>query len=163
MNWDVFFEFSPFEIQVHWATAVVAFVLGLVIFAGKKGNRLHKTLGWAYVVLMFVTATSAIFIRSFPEQSGTPTLFGYSPIHIFVPVTFFGVGGAIVAIRRKQVQAHRSGMVGTFIGALVIAGLFTFLPDRRMYEFFFSQVQYPDARTTQTLVTAHGCPDHAAV
>lgn len=129
MNWEVFTRLSPPEIQFHWVTAAAAFVIGLVIFGLRKGTRLHKVLGWTYVVLMVSTATAAIFIRSI---GGLPTLFGFTPIHLFIPLTFFGLAGAIVAIKRKNVAGHRMHMRNVFLGALVITGAFTFLPGRRM-------------------------------
>jgi uncharacterized membrane protein len=140
MNWDVI-TFSSSQIQLHWASATLAFFLGLFIFALPKGTRTHRTIGWVYVAAMFVTAFSAIFIRT-SENSGMPTLMGYSPIHLFIPLAFFGIGGALVAIRNKKVASHKRAMTGTFFGALIIAGLFTFLPGRRVWAFFFAD---PDA------------------
>lgn len=139
MNWDVFTRLSPLEIQIHWATAVLAFFLGLVIFAMPKGTRTHKMIGWVYVAAMLVTAVAAIFVRTFEEDSGMPTLMGYSPIHLFIPLTFFGIGGALVAIRHGKVSSHKRAMIGTFLGALIVAGLFTFIPGRHMWAFFFAE------------------------
>ena len=135
MNWSAF-TLSPPEIQIHWATAVLAFLLGVIIFALPKGTRMHKAIGWIYVAAMFVTAVSAIFIRTF-DGGGMPTLMGYSPIHLFIPLTFFGIGGALVAIRAGRVTSHKRAMIGTFFGALIIAGVFTLIPGRRMWELFF--------------------------
>lgn len=139
MHWEVFTRLSPPEIQIHWATAVIAFFLGLVIFSLPKGTRMHKALGWTYVVMMLTTATAAIFIRSYADEvGGMMTFMGFSPIHIFVPVTFFGIGGALIAIRSKNVKAHKRHMIGTFIGAVIIAGVFTFIPGRRMWAMFLA-------------------------
>lgn len=145
MNWDVFTQLSSLQIQVHWATAVLAFCTGLVIFSLPKGTATHKAIGWLYVTAMMVTATAAIFVRSSPAESNM-TLFGFSPIHIFVPVTFVGIGGALMAIRRGDVAKHRSSMLGTFLGALLIAGAFTFLPGRHMHSFFFADPAEVQAR-----------------
>ncbi|MEL7130546.1 MAG: hypothetical protein AAGK23_13465, partial [Pseudomonadota bacterium] len=64
LNWEVFTRLSPPEIQIHWATAAVAFALGLIIFLRPKGTLPHKTLGVFYASLMTVTSASAFFIRS---------------------------------------------------------------------------------------------------
>lgn len=137
MNWDVFTKLSPLEIQAHWVAALVAFALGLVIFSLKKGTRLHKALGWTYVTAMAVTAVTAVLIREIGPSGDMPSLFGFSPIHLFVPLTFFGVGGALIAIRNGNVKRHRARMIGVFLGALLIAGLFTLAPGRRVYMLLF--------------------------
>lgn len=137
MNWGVFTRLSPLEIQAHWVAALVAFALGLVIFSLKKGTRLHKALGWTYVAAMAITAGSAVLIREIGPSGATPSLFGFSPIHLFVPLTFFGIGGALIAIRNGDVKRHRARMIGVFFGALLIAGLFTFAPGRRVYMLLF--------------------------
>jgi uncharacterized membrane protein len=42
-----------------------------------------------------------------------------------------------VQARRHQVDRHRSAMTKIFVGALVIAGLFTLLPGRIMHAVVF--------------------------
>lgn len=44
----------------------------------------------------------------------------------------------VLAARRHRVSAHSKTMIGLFIGALVIAGLFTLAPDRLMHQVVFS-------------------------
>jgi uncharacterized membrane protein len=44
---------------------------------------------------------------------------------------------AMLAAHRHQVDKHRRMMIGTFLGALVIAGLFTLLPGRIMHAVAF--------------------------
>jgi uncharacterized membrane protein len=40
---------------------------------------------------------------------------------------------AILHARHHRVIRHRNAMISMFVGALVIAGLFTFVPGRIMY------------------------------
>ena len=61
----------------------------------------------------------------------------WSPIHIFVPVTLFGVAAAIWRIRAGDVAGHQRAMYGVYFGGLIIAGAFTFFPGRIMYQLFF--------------------------
>ncbi|MEL6791395.1 MAG: DUF2306 domain-containing protein [Pseudomonadota bacterium] len=138
MNWDVFTKLSPPEIQIHWATVTIAFLLGLLIFGLKKGTVVHRFLGWSYVTLMTITMVAAFFIRNPEGIEIAPGLTGFSWIHLFIPLTTFGLAGALIAIKRGRVKTHARGMIMTFLGAMVIAGLFTFLPGRRMHQFFFS-------------------------
>ncbi len=135
MNWQVFTQLSTLQVQIHWVSAVLAFFLGLVIFSLPKGTGLHKTLGWGYAAAMALTAFSAIFIRN--PGGGLPTVNGFSPIHLFIPLTTFGIGGALIAVRAGRVTSHRRAMIVTFVGALFIAGAFTFMPGRHMHSLFF--------------------------
>ena len=139
MNWNVFTELSPLQIQLHWATATIAFFLGLIIFLRPKGTLPHKTLGAFYAVLMIVTSVAAFFVRS-GDVSGWDylSLKGMSPIHLFIPLTLFGIFGGLFGILvLKDRRRHRWPLIGSFVGGLVIAGAFTFLPGRRMHTFFF--------------------------
>lgn len=122
---------SPIAIQLHAASATAAFFLGAFILWRRKGTHLHKALGRAWAALMLVTATSALFINEI-------RLIGpFSPIHIFVLLTYVGLAQGIFHIRRGNVVAHRAAMQGTYVGALILAGAFTFLPGRRMHAVLF--------------------------
>jgi uncharacterized membrane protein len=139
MNWDVITKLSPPEIQLHWATATVAFLLGIVIFANRKGTRYHKSIGSFYAALMLITAISAFFIRR-GDVSGLEflTLKGMTWIHLFVPLTLYGITAGLYGILvLKNPKRHRGPLIGSYIGGLIIAGAFTFLPERRMHMLFF--------------------------
>jgi uncharacterized membrane protein len=45
----------------------------------------------------------------------------------------------VMAARRHNVRSHKFTMIGIFFGALVIAGLFTFVPGRIMHAVVFGQ------------------------
>lgn len=130
------FNVEPFltaslAIQVHVIGALTAFFIGVILLIAPKGFRLHKTLGWTWVIAMAVTAVSSFFITGLMGSS-------YSPIHALSAWTLIGLPFGIAAIRRRDVRKHRQSMTGMFIGAMVIAGLFTFLPGRLMWEIFFA-------------------------
>jgi uncharacterized membrane protein len=61
----------------------------------------------------------------------------FSPIHLFVLLTLIGVTATVLALRRRNIAAHKRSMVGLYVGALLIAGAFTFVPGRLMYGLFF--------------------------
>lgn len=44
---------------------------------------------------------------------------------------------AVLHVRRHKVSAHKKAMISIYFGALVIAGLFTFLPGRIMHAVVF--------------------------
>lgn len=110
----------------HLATAVAALLLGLVLLLRRKGTLDHRLLGWTWVGLMGSTALSTLFIRDFRA----PNLFGYTPIHLFTLTVALMLPLSIRYAQRGRVAAHRKTMHGLYIGACVIAGLFTLLPGR---------------------------------
>jgi len=130
MNWQLIFR-EPLAIQIHLATVIPSFFLGTwLIFISTKGGRLHRMLGTLYLLLMTITSIAAIFVRSLNPGH-------LSWLHIFVPLTLFGVFSAIWRIRKGDVIGHKSAMLGVYFGGLIIAGSLTFLPGRLMYRLFF--------------------------
>lgn len=126
MDIDAFLA-APWHIQLHAASAIAAVGLGAVQLAAPKGTLPHRQLGYVWVALMLVVAVTAIFIR----ESG-----GFSWIHIFVPLTLFGVAGLVVQARRHRRRGHRITAWALFAGALITPGLFTLLPGRLMHTVF---------------------------
>ena len=123
---------APPAIQIHAFAAMAAFLIGAFVLWRRKGTALHRALGRIWVGLMLVVATSALFINEI-------RLIGpFSPIHIFVVVTYLGLAGGLWAILvQRNVALHRALMQSTYLGALLLAGAFTFLPGRRMHEVLF--------------------------
>jgi uncharacterized membrane protein len=118
-------------IPLHAVAAMSAFVLGVVQFAAPKGTLPHRTLGWIWVVLMAVVAVSSLWIHQI-------RLFGpWSPIHLLSIFTLVMLPLGVWRAHRHDVNAHRWTMIGIFTGALVIAGLFTFVPGRIMHAVLF--------------------------
>ncbi len=134
MNWEVLYEL-PLVVLVHLIAALTAFFLGGYQLLAPKGTAPHKLLGWTWFSIMIVVAVSAIFIRGF-EGGSIPTFYGFSPIHLFVVLTLFSVPQSILAIKRGDVKAHASAVKGLYLGGMLIAGLFAFMPGRTMWQFF---------------------------
>jgi uncharacterized membrane protein len=122
---------APLAVKIHLATVVPAFLLGTwLIFFSRKGARMHRAIGVAYLTLMTVTATAAIFIRQLRPGS-------FSLLHLFVVLTYWSVFSAIWNLRRKNIRGHQMAMIGLYVGGLLIAGGLTFLPGRIMHWLFF--------------------------
>jgi uncharacterized membrane protein len=122
---------ASIAIQIHVAAAVAAFALGGFVLFRRKGDRLHRLGGRAWVALMLVVAVSSFFIH-------TIRLWGmWSPIHLVSIGTMIALGYGVWLIRARNVIGHRNAMRSTYAGSLVVAGIFTFLPGRIMYEVFF--------------------------
>ena len=126
---------APFAIKLHVFTVVPAFFLGTwLIFVSRKGARFHRAIGYAYMVLMTITAITALFIHQIPAID---IVYGFGPIHIFSVVTLSGVVGALRGAWTHNIKMHRSSMLGVYIGGLLIAGTFAFLPGRIMHAMVF--------------------------
>ncbi len=126
---SIFFEI-PFAVQVHMVCAIASLILGLYVLLNKKGNAHHRLLGWVWVVLMLGAAISAAFIHQLRM------IWIFSPIHIFVPVTFIGLYQAISHARAGRIAAHRASMRSMYWGALCIPFTFALLPDRVLAHIF---------------------------
>jgi uncharacterized membrane protein len=122
---------APLAVKIHLAAVVPALVIGTwQVFFSIKGARSHRMFGFAYLALMTVAAIAAFFIRSIGNGKLTP-------IHLFIPLTFFGVFAAIWYARRGQTDRHRRAMLGLYFGGLLLAGALAFLPGRIMYRVLF--------------------------
>jgi uncharacterized membrane protein len=130
MNLAPLLDAAP-SIPMHAFGAMAAFVLGLVQFAAPKGTLPHKTVGWIWVTLMALVAVSSFWIHQL-------RLLGpFSPIHLLSIFVLVMLPLAVWKAHTHQVSAHRRAMIGMFLGALVIAGVFTLLPGRVMHTVVF--------------------------
>lgn len=112
-------------VMIHLAAVLPAIPLGLYVLATRKGGARHRLLGRVWMALMLVTALSALFIRHMNQGH-------FSPIHLFVPATLYVMWKAIASARAGRIGDHRRHLVGLFLGALLVPGLFSFLPERLM-------------------------------
>lgn len=139
-------------IQIHVYAAVAAFLLGAAILFRRKGTPGHRRAGKVWVVLMVVVALSSFGIHEI-------RLWGrWSPIHILSIVTLASLFIGIQLARRHYVIGHRITMQATFFGALVIAGLFTFLPGRLMHDVLFAGGTPIAAMAARMTATAGAAP-----
>lgn len=117
-------------LTVHLATVIPAIPLGAYVLLRRKGGPGHRLLGRIWLGLMVATAISTIFIRNVNDGS-------FSFLHIFTVMTFIAVPQAIVSARRGRIEEHKRHIRNFYLGALLIAGLFSFLPGRTMWHWAF--------------------------
>jgi uncharacterized membrane protein len=119
---------APLVVQAHAIVALGLVILTVVLFTFKRGSRQHRILGWTWVISMGFVAMSSFWISTIGQ-------FGpFSFIHL---LSIFTLGSLVVnvrAARMHNVKAHQKGMKSLVFGALLIAGLFTLLPGRIMFE-----------------------------
>jgi uncharacterized membrane protein len=118
-------------IPLHAFAAMAAFALGLVQFAAPKGTLPHRTIGWIWVLLMVSVAVSSFWIHTI-RLAGP-----FSPIHLLSILTLIVLPIGVWRAHSHRVADHKRIMTTIFGGALVIAGLFTFLPGRIMHAVVF--------------------------
>jgi hypothetical protein len=87
-------------------------------------------------VLIGSTAMASAFIRDYQ----LPNLGGITPIHAFTVLVAVDLPRGIWQVRHGNVAAHRRSMRRLYIGACVLAGVFTLLPGR-----FLAQLLWHDA------------------
>ena len=121
----------PWPIQVHACAALALIPLTIALFTLVRGNRLHRVLGWAWVLLMACVALSSFWIQEIR------LLGGFSPIHLLSLITLFSIAIALRAARSKQISRHRRVMTWLTYGSLTAAGVFTLLPGRLMHAVVF--------------------------
>ena len=117
-------------IAVHMTAALTAVAIGPVALWARKGAtqrpKLHRAFGYGWVTMMLVAAVSAMFIRDY----GPPNIAGYTPIHLFIPVTAYSLFQAFRHLAQGNIAGHRKSMQSLYVSACVIAGIFTLLPQR---------------------------------
>lgn len=109
----------PPVVWLHLSTVVVALVLTPVLLWRRRGTRGHRQLGYVWAGAMLITAIDSLFVRL--QNHGQ-----LSPIHALSAMTIVLVPVLVIAARRHDVYRHRRTVRGLIIGALLIAGLFTF-------------------------------------
>jgi len=113
-GWDVL-------TATHASAASVGLLLGGYQLRRRvKGDRVHQSLGWIWVVAMGFVTTSSFAIRELRHGQ-------LSLLHVLSVVTLASLIIGVVAIRRGNVARHRGamrgswfGLIGAFIGAVAV-------------------------------------------
>lgn len=121
----------PLVVWGHILTILTALLLTPVMLLRRRGDRLHRRLGYVWVAAMALTAALTFGIRGL-NQSGA-----LSWIHILSAWTLIQVPLIVWSARAHNVARHRSAVRGMVLGALIIAGIFTFPFNRLMGQWLF--------------------------
>ena len=119
----------PPLVWAHLATILVALALTPVILLGRRGDRRHRTLGTVWVVAMIATAAISLFVHVSSLR--------FTPIHILSVWVLIQVPIIWWSARTHNVARHRGSVRGMVLGALLIAGFFTFPFDRLLGHWLF--------------------------
>ena len=119
---------------IHLTIIIAAFFLGTVLMLMRKGSPLHKMLGRSYLVLMLATGCITLLMSA---KVG-PTLLGhFGFIHLLSLYTLYLAPSAYVAARRGNISSHKMHMIGLYVGGILVAGTFAFMPGRMLHGFLF--------------------------
>lgn len=121
---------APFAIQLHVAFALSAVILGPLVLWRRSRDKWHRYGGYFWVLAMLGTAASSFWI------SESPMLGPFGLIHVLSAFTLFGLWQGVSAARAGDIRAHQHHMKNLYFWAMGVAGLFTFLPGRRMNALF---------------------------
>lgn len=122
-------------IQIHAFAAIAALLLGIVQLWAPKGVLPHRALGYLWVALMVGVAVSSFWIHEIRMWGQ------WSPVHLISVYTLVLLPLGVWRARSHDVKSHRGTMIRIFVGALVVAGLLTFLPGRIMHDVLFGNTQ----------------------
>lgn len=121
---------TPASVQLHVAAAMLALVVGVVIFLLPKGTGFHRALGWTWVSSMIVVAATSVAMIVDLKT-------GVNALHVFTAVTVVSLWAGLTGIRRGDVRQHAGSMMGLYVGGLIVAGVFAFIPGRTMWQVVF--------------------------
>jgi uncharacterized membrane protein len=99
-------------IVMHAIAASYALIFGAFnIIRKKKGDPLHRVLGFTWIACMYFVCVSSFWI-----QTITPGAF--SPLHALSVFTIFTVSLALFAAMRHNIDSHKKLMTGSYFGLL---------------------------------------------
>jgi uncharacterized membrane protein len=138
---------APFIVQLHVASAIPAIVVGPFAIFARTSWKLHKIMGYIWVVSMAVLSVSGLFIPT----HGAAVLGHFGPIHLFCVFGIWGITNGIWLARQRRIAEHRSALKWTWFGAMGAAGIANFLPGRTI-----NQMAFGDASEAGWIVMAIG-------
>jgi uncharacterized membrane protein len=120
----------PAFVWAHLVTIILAVALTPLMMLRRRGDRLHRRLGWIWSASILLTAAFTFGIRGI--NSGALSL-----IHILSAWTLLQVPMIVIFARRHDHAKHRNAVRGVVTGGLVIAGFFTFPFGRMLGQWLF--------------------------
>jgi len=120
----------PLAILSHLATIVVALAVTPVMLLAPKGTRPHRMVGYVWCSAMALTALISFSIKVLNPGH-------FSPIHLIALFTLAQIPLIIWSARTHRVKRHRRAVRMTVLGALLIAGAFTFPFNRLLGRWLF--------------------------
>ena len=113
-------------VQVHVIVVLIALILGPCAMLRRSRDIWHRWLGYAWLTAITLAALSSFAIHE-ARQVGP-----FSNIPLLSIFTLWQLWRGVGQARAGRIAAHRQTMLGLYVYTIGVAGLFTFLPGRRM-------------------------------
>jgi uncharacterized membrane protein len=120
----------PLFVWLHIATIGTALALTPAMMLRRRGDRLHRRLGWIWSGAMMLTAALTFGIRGINAGA-------LSYIHLFSALTLIQVPVIVWTARTHRHTRHRNTVRAMVAFALLTAGFFTFPFDRLLGHWLF--------------------------
>jgi uncharacterized membrane protein len=109
----------PPLIWLHLFSVAVSLALTPLVLWRRRGDGRHRRLGYVWVGALVLASVSSLGIREINDGQ-------LSWIHFLTLFTLTMLVRMVAAARRKDHVQHRAAIRGLVLGALLIAGFFTF-------------------------------------
>jgi len=120
---------APTIVWVHLSVIVIVAGLTPILLLRRRGDRLHRVLGWTWCIAMFASALISLGIR----HIGHGRLSG---IHALSFLYILLVPLLMYAARSHRLRTHRTVVVAALV-ILLAAGAATFVPPRYLGTWMF--------------------------
>ena len=127
---------APVVVQIHALAALVSLCLGPVAIYRRKRDRLHKIMGYVWVLAMLFTAVSSFWINDIRLMGP------FSPIHLLSIITLVSLARGVAYAIQRRIVAHRKTMQTLYFMSVWSAGIFTLLPNRIMGKVVFGEPSF---------------------
>lgn len=118
-------------ITIHLTAAIWVFLAGINQLFARKGTKVHKIVGWSWMVAMVIVAVSSFWLTGFMDL-----FWGFSPIHLLSIWILVCVAVSLYSARTGNIKRHRAFAVGAFYG-VIGAGIGILAPDRLIHQWLF--------------------------
>jgi len=121
------------SVYIHLIAAIWLLLSGIAQIFLSKGTKLHKVTGWTWMIAMLVVAISSFWISGFVDW-----IYGYGPLHLLSIWVIVCVIVALVSVKRGNIRLHKAYTLGAFLGSIGAAIAALLIPNRLLYDFFFT-------------------------
>jgi len=120
----------PWQVWLHLLTIAVALALTPVNLWGRRGDSRHRLVGYIWVAAMALAALFSLIIRQINHGQ-------FSVIHLLSVFTLIQLPIIVLSAKAHNHRRHRRSIRGMVIGALLVAGFFTFPFGRMLGSWLF--------------------------
>lgn len=118
----------------HLGSIGIAFIIGTALLFTPKGSPAHRLFGRVYLLMLMVSAGVTLLM---PAHSTHRLFDHWGVLHILSFVVLYYAPAGWWAAYQGRMQTHRRIMTNLYIGSILIAGFFAFMPGRLLHGWLF--------------------------